>query len=45
MAAQLGQAERMRRADDVIRNNGDLATLAAQVAALHRKYLDLAAES
>ena len=45
MAAQVGQAERVRRADDVIRNDGDLAALAAQVAALHRKYLDLAAES
>ena len=45
IAAQIGQAERVRRADDVIRNDGDLAALAAQVAALHRKYLDLAAES
>ena len=45
MAAQVGQAERVRRSDDVIRNDGDLAALAAQVAALHRKYLDLAAES
>ena len=45
MASQIGQAERLRRADDVIRNDGDLAALAARVAALHRKYLDLAAES
>ena len=45
LAAQVGQAERLRRADDVIRNDGDLAALEAQVAALHRKYLDLAAES
>ena len=45
MASQVGQAERLRRADDVIRNDGDLAALEAQVAALHRKYLDLAAES
>ena len=45
MAAQVGQAERVRRADDVIRNDGDLAALEAQVATLHRKYLDLAAES
>lgn len=44
MAAQVGQAERLRRADDVIRNNGDLAALEPQVAALHRKYLKLAAE-
>jgi dephospho-CoA kinase len=45
MATQIGQAERVRRADDVIRNDGDLAALAAHVAALHRTYLDLAAES
>jgi len=45
IAAQIGQAERVRRADDVIRNDGDLASLAAQVTVLHRKYLELAAES
>ncbi|HYN27457.1 MAG TPA: dephospho-CoA kinase [Burkholderiales bacterium] len=45
IAAQIGQAERVRRADDVIRNDGDLAALAAHVAALHRTYMDLAAES
>ena len=45
MTSQVGQAERLRRADDVIRNDGDLAVVGAQVAALHRKYLDLAAES
>jgi dephospho-CoA kinase len=45
MAAQVGRAERLRRADDVIRNDGDLATLEAQIAALHRKYLDLAVTS
>jgi dephospho-CoA kinase len=44
MAAQVGQAERLRRADDVIRNDGDLAALEPQVVALHRKYLKLAAE-
>jgi len=45
MATQLGQAERLSRADDVIRNDGDLAALEAQVAALHRKYLALAGEN
>jgi dephospho-CoA kinase len=45
MASQIGQAERLRRADDVIRNDGDLVALEAQVAALHHKYLALAAES
>ncbi len=44
MASQVGQAERLRRADDVIRNEGELAILEPQVATLHRKYLDLAAE-
>ncbi len=39
MAAQLGRAERRARADDVIDNSGDLATLALQVAAKHRYYL------
>lgn len=43
MATQVAPAERLRRADDVIRNDGDLAALEPQVAALHRKYLDLAA--
>jgi dephospho-CoA kinase len=42
MSSQVGQAERLHRADDLIRNDGDLADLWPQVAALHRKYLDLA---
>lgn len=44
MSSQVGQAERLRRADDVICNDGDLAALGPQIAALHRKYLDLAAQ-
>jgi dephospho-CoA kinase len=44
MSSQLGQAERLHRADDVIRNDGGLADLRPQVADLHRKYLNLAAE-
>jgi dephospho-CoA kinase len=44
MSSQVDQAERLRHADDVIRNDGELAALKPQVAALHRKYLDLAAE-
>ena len=44
VSSQIGATERLRRADDVIRNDGDLAALEPQVAALHRKYLDLAAE-
>jgi dephospho-CoA kinase len=42
MAAQLPRAERLKRADDVIDNSGDLEALRDQVARLHNKYLDLA---
>ena len=42
MANQVSRTERLRRADDVVRNDGDLATLRSMVKALHRKYLDLA---
>lgn len=45
ISSQVGQAERLHRADDVIYNDGDFAALGPQVAALHRKYLDLAAEN
>ncbi len=43
MAAQLPRAERVARADDVISNEGDRATLRAQVRALHERYLAFAA--
>jgi dephospho-CoA kinase len=43
MAAQAGRAERLAIADDVLANDGDLATLAAGVDRLHRRYLALAA--
>ncbi|HEY6896671.1 MAG TPA: dephospho-CoA kinase [Rhodocyclaceae bacterium] len=43
MAAQATRAERLAAADDVIDNSGTLAELAGQVAALDRKYRDLAA--
>lgn len=42
MAAQLPRVERLKRADDVLRNDGDLPTLRKQVARLHAQYLDLA---
>jgi dephospho-CoA kinase len=42
LAAQAGREERLRLADDVIDNSGEPASLARQVLALHRKYLDLA---
>ena len=43
MAAQLPRAERLRRADDVISNDGDMAALRAQVEALHTQYAAAAA--
>ncbi len=42
MAAQTGRAERLSAADDVVDNAGSLEQTEAQVAALHRAYLDLA---
>lgn len=43
MAAQIPRHERLARADDVIRNDGDVEELRRQVATLHDKYLKLAA--
>jgi dephospho-CoA kinase len=42
MATQLPRTERLRRADDVLANDGDLPALQRRVAQLHAKYLDLA---
>ena len=42
LAAQASDAERRALADDVIDNSGDLASLEARVAQLHRYYLALA---
>jgi len=42
MAAQLPRPERLRRADDVLDNNGSVESLQRQVARLHAKYLALA---
>jgi dephospho-CoA kinase len=44
MASQIDRSERLARADDVIENNGSFADLASKVAALHERYLRLAAE-
>ena len=41
MASQVSRAERLRYADDIVRNDGDLPGLRAAVEALHRKYLEL----
>jgi len=43
IAAQIGRAERLARADDVIENSGSLEELEPKVLALHRRYLELAA--
>lgn len=45
MANQVSREERMRGADDVIYNDGDLKGLERQVRELHRKYLALAAKA
>jgi len=42
MAAQLPRQQRLARADDVLHNDGDLAGLHSQVAALHDRYRNLA---
>jgi len=43
MKAQWSRAQRLARADDVIRNEGTLPELYAQIDALHQQYLELAA--
>lgn len=45
LAAQIDRSQRLKQADDCITNNGDVATLKAQVDALHRKYLFLAGQT
>lgn len=45
MAAQASRAARLAAADDVVDNDGSLAHLREQVAALHRTYLALAAQA
>ncbi len=42
MAAQLPRAERLKRADDVLVNDGSIDALRPRVARLHARYLDLA---
>lgn len=44
LAAQISQLERLRLADDVINNRGELASLDRQVERLHAVYLRLAAQ-
>jgi dephospho-CoA kinase len=45
MAAQASREKRLERADDVIVNDGGLEALDQGVAALHRKYLELAVKN
>ena len=45
MATQASRAERLAAADDVVFNGGDFDQLNAQLTALHRRYLDLAAQA
>ncbi len=45
MARQISRAERLKLADDVIRNDGSQEELRAQVARFHRLYLDRSSET
>ena len=45
MATQASRADRLAVADDVVFNGGELDSLNAQLIALHRRYLDLAASA
>ena len=42
LAAQASRTARQRAAHDILLNEGDVSALAAQVEALHRRYLELA---
>lgn len=42
ISSQVSREERVSKADDVIDNNGDKATLAKEISDLHQKYLELA---
>ena len=44
LATQATREQRLAEADDVLANDRDLATLKAQIADLHRRYLRLAAQ-
>ena len=43
LKAQAPRAARLKAADDVIRNDSDMSAVRGQVAALHQRYLELAA--
>jgi dephospho-CoA kinase len=45
LASQVSRAERLAGADDIIDNSGPVAALGPAVAALHRRYLELASRA
>lgn len=45
MAQQIGREERLKLADDIIRNDADIASLRQQVERLHRRYLTFSTEN
>jgi len=45
MATQLPRAERLRRADDVLHNDGSIEALRGQVEQLHARYVALARQA
>lgn len=45
MAQQIARAERLRRADDIIQNDGDMESLRQQVERLHQRYLAISTGS
>ena len=45
MAAQVSRSERLKRADDIINNDGDLDNLLSQVKKLHQRYTAISAGS
>jgi dephospho-CoA kinase len=45
MAQQLGREERLKLADDIIRNDADMASLRQQVERLHQRYLTFSTEN
>ncbi len=44
LRAQASRSTRLRAADDVIRNDADMSAVQSQVATLHARYLELAAQ-
>lgn len=45
MASQMDRQERLARADEMLDNSGDLASMQAQVERLHRRYLEMSGVS